>query len=77
MAAAPTAGRPAAKSILTRGSQPTEAPISRANHTDSTAKRTISVVKRTSATISLSDDASTQQSARRTTGTDIPRNPLR
>jgi hypothetical protein len=70
-----TSVRPATKSILTRASQPSEEPVSRANHSDTTA-RPVSVVKRTSATVSISD-TSTQQSSRRSADAAIPHNPLR
>jgi len=68
--------RASSKSVLTRASQSAEEPVSRANHSDSMAKQPVSVVKRTSATVTLSD-ATTQPSSRRSTDSDIPRNPLR
>ncbi len=75
MAAAPKVSSPATKSILTRASQPSEEPVSRANHSDTMAKP-VSVVKRTSATVTVSDEV-TRQSSRRSADAAIPHNPLR
>ena len=79
-AAAPTAGskqmispRPATKSVLTRPAQPAQEEVKRANHTDSVMKKPAAVVKRTSATVPVSE--STTQSARPSAA--IPHNPLR
>ena len=65
--------RAATKSVLTRTAKPAEEDVSRANHAAPAAKKPSFVVKRTSATVSVSDTSidSDHQSAA------IPHNPLR
>ena len=65
--------RAATKSVLTRTAKPAEVDVSRANHVAPAAKKSSFVVKRTSATVPVSE--STTQSARPSAA--IPHNPLR